>query len=228
MSAAPASSETSQSPERGRDFDVFRLRFGHAVALLAAFALLFIMAGDWYSTVTGEEAREIVNRQGTDELGAGPFDDGAVQDARIEAEQAERNAWGIDSVLDFLVLLALLATIGMTIAAAALRAAGREPPDRRRSPIALAAYLALLSLVLVIVQAAARLDPDTEVTIEIGLPLGVAALGALACGAALVLREDQREADAPGARSDAPGPGRTAAPEDGTGTAGAGAYNRAP
>ena len=172
-----------------RDFDVFRLHLGDAIALLAAFALLFIMAGDWYSTATGEAAREIVERQGTDEMGAGVFDDGAVEDARVEAEQAERNAWQVSSPLDLLVLAALLATIGLTLAAAALRAAGRQYPELSRSPTALAGAVALFTLVLLVVQAAVRLDADSEVTVRIGLPLAVASLGMIACGAGLALRE---------------------------------------
>lgn len=185
--------EAAEAPE-DRAFDVFRLRLGDVVALLAAFALLFIMAGDWYSTATGVEAREIVERQGTEGPGSGLFDDGAVEDARVAAEQAERNAWQISSPVDLLTLLALLATVGLAIAAAALRAAGREYPEARRSPTALLAAAALVALLLVVLQAALRLDADSEVVVRIGLPLGVAALGMVACGSALALRQDQRAA----------------------------------
>jgi hypothetical protein len=195
-SDAPATGAPKEGAETSEDraFDVFRLRLGDAVALLAAFALLFIMAGDWYSTATGVEAREIVERQGTEGPGSGLFDDGAVEDARVAAEQAERNAWQISSPVDLLTLIALLGTVALAIAAAALRAAGRDYPDPRRSPTALMAAAALLSLLLVVIQAALRLDADSEVVIRIGLPLGVAALGMVACGAALALREQQRAA----------------------------------
>lgn len=229
MSTEPANpTGTGKRTERkGRDFDVFRLRLGDAVALVAAFSLLFIMAGDWYSTATGVEAREIVERQGTDEPGAAQFDSGAVEDARVEAEQAERNAWQLSTPLDLLVLLALLATVALGIAAAALRAAGRAPSGPGRSPSALAAYAALFSLVLVIIQAALRIDPDSEVTIRIGLPLGVAALGMVATGAGLALREEGR-----GSLTQGPRPGR--ADGGGEATAAGGdtpsgrAYNHAP
>ncbi len=94
MSTAPSSpAGAPRNPRAARDFDVFRLRLGDVVAL-------FIMAGDWYSTSTGVQAREIVERQGTEGPGSGLFDDGAVEDARIEAEQAERNAWQVSSPLD--------------------------------------------------------------------------------------------------------------------------------
>jgi drug/metabolite transporter (DMT)-like permease len=187
----PASDDESPAGERGGglDFDVSRLRVGDLVAVVAAFALLFIMAGDWYSTNTGEEAREIVRKQGTEEPGAGLIDEGAAEDARVEAEQAERNAWNVASVFDVLVVIGLLAAIGLALAAAALRAAGREYPEPRRSPGALAALAALAALLLVLLQAAVRLDPDSDATTEIGLPLGIAALGAIAFGAAYALRE---------------------------------------
>lgn len=227
MSGAPSPSPAATGDGKaGRDFDVFRLRLGDAIALLAAFALLFIMAGDWYSTTTGEEAREIVERQGTTQFGEGLFDDGAVEDARIEAEQAERNAWQVSSVVDLVVLLALLAAIALTLAAAALRAAGREFPDPRRSPRAIAATVALLTLVLVVLQAALRLDPASDVTVQIGLPLGVAALGMIACGAGLALRDDRQAASADSASTLAPEAEDTSSggPEGAPG----GAYNRAP
>lgn len=209
--AAEAGVTGAAKPESGRDFDVFRLRLGDVIAVLAAFALLFIMAGDWYSTQTGDQAREIVDRQGTEEPGGGLFDDGAVEDARVEAEQAERNAWQVSSPLDLLVVLALLATVALALAAAALRAAGREYPDPRRSPSGLAASVGLLALVLVAIQAGARLDPDSDVTVRIGLPLAVAALGMVACGAGLALREGRAAELGAASESGAPpGPGRGA------------------
>lgn len=204
--ASPSSREPAADQDKSgseRDFDIFRLRLGDAIALLAAFALLFVMAGDWYSTNTGVEARDIVERQGTQEQGAGLFDDGAVEDARVEAEQAERNAWQVSSPLDVLVLLALLATVGLTLAAAALRASGREFPDPRRSPSALAASVALLALLLALIQAAVRLDPDSEVTMGIGLPMAVAALGMIACGTGVALREERDLEHGEAAASDA-------------------------
>jgi hypothetical protein len=226
VSAGSPTSSPTTSPsesEGERDFDLFRLRLGHVIALLAALALLFIMAGDWYSTATGVEAREIVERGGGEGLGTGVFDEGAVEDARIQAERAERNAWQVGSVLDLLVLLALLATIALVLAAVAFRAAGREVPAGRRSPTALAAFAALLSLLLLVAQAASRLDPDSEATIRIGLPLGVAALGMIACGAGLALREEVRgggdeTAGEPSARAGTPraageGPPPADAPE---------------
>jgi hypothetical protein len=225
--AAERSSPRERSSPNDRDFDVFRLRLGDAIALLAAFALLFIMAGDWYTTSLGQEARDIVERQGTTQPGEGLFDEGAVEDARIEAEQAERNAWQISSVADLVVLLALLATIGLTLAAAALQAAGRQFPDIARSPRALAASAVLLTLVLLVLQAALRLDPDTDVVVAVGLPLAVGALGMIACGVGLALRDEREPATPDSSPAPATGQGDDATSSGPEGAPG-GAYTQRP
>ena len=182
---------------RTRDFDVFRLRLGHVVAFLAAMSLLFIMAGDWYSTVEGVEAREIESRAGQELPGSGLIDQGSVEDARVQAQKAERNAWQASSPLDVLVLIGLLVTVALAIAAAALRAAGRsfEP---RRSPSALAGGAAIVAFVLVVLQAVARLDLDTSAVFQVGLPLGAVALGAIAVGSAMAVRAALEEGEEEG------------------------------
>ena len=213
----------STEPEKKRDFSALRLRLGDALAVVAALALLFVMAADWYTTREGERAREIIERAGSTEPGVGYIDEGAVEDARVEAQQAERNAWQLSSAFDLLVLLALLATIALVIAAAGLRAVGREYAEPRRSPIALAGYAALLALLLVLLQAFLRLDPDSPVTIASGLPLGFVALGAIVIGAGLVLRNEA--AGAPGTEPPTQASGDRPAP-DAAEPEGAATYNR--
>jgi len=199
----------SQAPGKPSDgdqgFDVFRLRLGHVVAFLAAMALLFIMAGDWYSTVEGVQAREFERSQGRYLFGQGIIDAGVAEDARVKAEQQERNAWQISSFVDFLVLLSLLVTVGFAIAAAGLQAAGRTY-ERRRSPIAFAAIAALVTFVLLVVQAVTRLDPDSSAVIQVGLPLGIMALGAIALGAGLAIRAQRIEEEEGALREAEPAP----------------------
>jgi len=208
---------------RTRDFDVFRLRLGHVVAFLAAMSLLFIMAGDWYSTVEGIEAREIESRAGQELPGSGLIDQGSVEDARVQAQRAERNAWQATSPLDVLVLIALLVTVALAIAAAALRAAGRSF-DPRRSPSALTGGAAIVAFVLVVLQAVARLDLDTSAVFQVGLPLGTIALGAIAVGSAMAVRaaieEGAEEGGPASARSSETAAGAEGAPPSAT-------YNRA-
>ena len=188
--APPGEDAPDEDAAPGRDFDVFRLRLGHAVAFVAALALLFIMAGDWYSTSEGVRARDVERRQGEYLIGSGVIDEGVAEDARIQAERSERTPWQVSSLLDLLVLLALLATVALAIASAALHAAGRSF-EGRRSPIVLTAIAAIVAFVLVVLQAAARLDPDSAAVVQIGLPLGIIALGAIALGAGLAVRADR-------------------------------------
>ena len=220
--SAEASGRDADRPG-SRDFDVFRLRLGNVVAFLAAIALLFIMAGDWYSTLEGVEAREIESRAGQELPGSGLIDQGSVEDARVQAQKAERNAWQASSPLDVLVLIALLVTVLLAIAAAALRAAGRsfEP---RRSPSALAGGAAIVAFLLVILQAVARLDLDTSAVFQVGLPLGAIALGAIAVGSAMAVRaaieEDEEQGGTASVRPSEAAAGAEGAPRSGT-------YNRA-
>jgi len=204
-------------------FDAFRLRLGHAVAFVAALALMFIMAGDWYTTDDGVRARQIERSAGQGLPGWGMIDRGAVDDARLEAEKAERNAWHVASFLDALVLLSLLATVALAVAAAALQAAGRTF-DPRRSPSALAGGAAVVAFLLVALQAVVRLDPSSDDVFQVGLPLGVMALGAVALGSAMAVRdalEEGEHAGSPPRRgSPAATPGAPEAPPGAT-------YNRA-
>src|SRR4051812_27582638 len=119
-----------------------RLRTGDWVAMIAALALLLIMAADWYSTRLGDEARDVQkNTQGNLRGEAGQDIRDANQDARTIAEGEERNAWQADALIDRVILLTLLATVALALAAGFLRAAGRsfEPP---LTPSALAAVAA--------------------------------------------------------------------------------------
>src|SRR5829696_7993989 len=206
-------------------FDAFRLRLGHAVAFVAALALMFIMAGDWYTTDDGVRARQIERSAGQGLPGWGMIDRGAVDDARLEAEKAERNAWQVASFLDALVLVALLATVALAIAAAALQAAGRTF-DPRRSPSSAAGAAAAAAFVLVVAQAAARLDPDSDDVFQVGLPLAVRALGAIALGSAMAVRDALDEGEHGGSppRSRPSGAGPTGGPGAPRGAT----YNRAP
>jgi len=217
--------ERPEGAAGARGFDVFRLRLGHSVAFVAALALMFIMAGDWYSTADGVRAREIEHNVGKGLPGWGLVDRAAVDDARLEAEKAERNAWQVASFLDALVLVALLATVALAIAAAALQAAGRTF-DPRRSPSSAAGAAAAAAFVLVVAQAAARLDPDSDDVFQVGLPLAVMALGAIALGSAMAVRDALDEGEHGGSppRSRPSGAGPTGGPGAPRGAT----YNRAP
>ena len=98
-----------------------RLRPADWVVFVAALALLFTTAPDWYSTTRGEEARQIQKNAG----GGGQAEQEVEQDAGVLAESQERNAWQEDALLDRIILIALLATSALGVFAAFWRASGR-------------------------------------------------------------------------------------------------------
>jgi hypothetical protein len=173
--------------------DLFRLTRGHLVAAAAALALMVFMALDWYSTDFGEEARRIEEIQGEPEGAlAGQVTREVTEEASIQAEEEEENAWQANGVLDRVVLALLVGTVLLALAAAGLRAAGRRyvPP---LTPSVIAAIVAGMSAVLV----AARIVDEGAIevggAVELGAPLGLLAVGTIALGAALAARAERAE-----------------------------------
>ena len=168
-----------------------RLRLADWVALLAALLLLFVMAMDWYSTPHGQEARRI-QRELSDTPRTGPAGEdfrAARERAKEEAEGSEENAWQADETIDRVILVSLLATAGLAIAAAVFRAAGRQfaPP---LTPSALAALAAVGSALLVTYRIVQEPGIDEFSTVKAGPPLALIVLGALALGEALAMRAE--------------------------------------
>jgi hypothetical protein len=169
-----------------------RLRLADWVALAAALLLLFVMAADWYTTPHGQNARQIQHqlsdKPATGEAGEDIRD--ARNRAREEAEGSEKNAWQADGTIDRVILLALLATVALTLAAGGFRAAGRrfEPP---LTPSALAALAAVVSAVLVGYRIIQEPGIDEFNTVTAGVPLAVIVLGVLALAAASAMRAEE-------------------------------------
>ena len=80
-----------------------RLRLSDWVVFVAALALLFTTAPDWYSTTRGEEARQIQERAGSSN---GQVEREVEHDAGALAEGQERNAWQEDGTIDRIILIA--------------------------------------------------------------------------------------------------------------------------
>jgi drug/metabolite transporter (DMT)-like permease len=152
------------------------------VAMAAALALLLVMALDWYSTPSGQEARRIEAISDPSGGAGGQVERELQEDARLIAEAQERNAWQVPGAFDRLILLGLLATIALAIAAAYLRAAARrfEPP---LTPSALAAVVAAVTAVAVAYRTLQEPGLDVATTVEAGAPLALIALGVLALAA---------------------------------------------
>jgi hypothetical protein len=168
-----------------------RLRGADWVAMVAAIALLFTMAADWYSTAQGEEARRLERL--SEQFSRGPggevereFNKRAAEEAELE----ERNAWQQEGGIDRLILVVLLVTVGLALAAGFLRAADRrfEPPA---TPSAAAAVAAAVGGALVAYRMVQEPGLDVATKIKAGAPLALVALGVLALAAVAALRNEE-------------------------------------
>ena len=175
-----------------------RLTRWHTVASAAALALMLFLALDWSTTDLGEMVRRDQALIGEPE---NPSSESAArqqelnEDASIAGEQEERNAWQAGDVLDHVVLLALLATVGLALAMAAARAAGRRPSSGMSLSVLTAvagAGSALLVMVWIIREGTAVVGGQ----VELGAPLSLVAAGVIAIGAARAARIERTEAGA--------------------------------
>jgi hypothetical protein len=169
-----------------------RLRTADWVAMVAALALLLVMAADWYSTTRGDTAREVErNTQGQFGGEAGQDVRDANEAARDIAEGQERNAWQADGAIDRVILLALLATVALALAAGFLRAAGQrfDPP---LTPSALAAIAAGVTALLVTYRIVQEPGLDDASTIKAGAPLAVIVLGLIAFACSRGLKNEEQ------------------------------------
>jgi hypothetical protein len=168
-----------------------RLRTADWVAMVAAIALLFVMAADWYSTATGEEARRIEGLTDPEGAQGGEIERDVQEEARVTAEGEEQNAWQADGGIDRVILAVLLAAVACALAAGFFRAAGR----RFRGPLtpsALAGLLAAAGALLLSYRLIQEPGFDEATTVQAGAPIAIAVLGVLAYAAATALRaEDQ-------------------------------------
>ena len=163
-----------------------RLRPADWVAFLAALALLFVTAADWYSTKGGEQAREF-------ERGAPTRGEEAelADDAAAAAEDEERNAWQADAGIDRVILVGLLGTAALAIVAAFTRAAGRRS-ERALSPTAWAGLAAAVTALLVLYRVIQEPGFDEVTTVQFGAPLALGVLGVIAFACATSVRAEER------------------------------------
>jgi hypothetical protein len=170
-----------------------RLRAPQWVAFIAALALLFVTAMDWYSTTTGDEARRIEKL--TDPQGAvgGEVERELEEDARVTAEGAEKNAWQVDAPIDRLILFGLLLTAALAVIAAF--AAARKPKREDAPPggvtaMALAGISASVTALLVTYRIFQEPGFDVSTTVKAGAPLALVVLGVIALASAITLRAE--------------------------------------
>jgi hypothetical protein len=161
-----------------------RLRLADWVVFVAALALLFTTAPDWYSTTRGEEARQIQKQAGG---GDGQVEHEVEQDAGALAESQERNAWQEDGLIDRIILIALLVTSALGVGAAFWRASGRGSDGL--GAFGLAGLMACVTALLVLYRIIQEPGFDELTTVKIGAPLALGVLGVIAFACATSVRE---------------------------------------
>jgi hypothetical protein len=171
-----------------------RLRAPQWVAFLAALALLFVTAMDWYSTTTGDEARRIEKL--TDPQGAvgGEVEREVEEEARVTAEGAEKNAWQVDAGIDRLILVGMLLTAALAVIAAF--AAAREPKGEDGEPggvvaMGLAGISASVTALLVTYRILQEPGFDASTTVKAGAPVALLVLGVITLASAITLRAER-------------------------------------
>jgi peptidoglycan/LPS O-acetylase OafA/YrhL len=163
-----------------------RLRPADWVVFVAALALLFTTAPDWYSTTRGEEARQIQKNAG----GPGQVEREVEHDAGALAESQERNAWQEDGLIDRIILIGLLTTSALGVAAAFWRASGRGSDGL--GAFGLAGLSACVMALLVLYRIIQEPGFDSITTVKAGAPLALGVLGVMAFACATSLRDETR------------------------------------
>jgi peptidoglycan/LPS O-acetylase OafA/YrhL len=165
-----------------------RLRPADWVVFVAALALLFTTAPDWYSTKSGEEARTIEKQaRPSEDEPSGQVQTEVEEDAGALAEGQERNAWQEDGFLDRILLICVLATSALGVLAAFWRASGRESSASVAFGVAGLAACATALLVLYRILQEPGFDDITVV--KVGAPLALGVLGVMAFACATALRD---------------------------------------
>jgi hypothetical protein len=168
-----------------------RLRVSDWVVFIAALALLFTTAFDWYSTQAGVEARKIEeNARPQEGEPSGQAEAEVERAAGALAESKERNAWQEDGTIDRVILILLLVTAALGVLAAFWRASGREA--RGLGPYGWAGISACITALLVLYRILQEPGFDELTTVQIGAPLALGVLGAFAFASATSLRDGAR------------------------------------
>jgi hypothetical protein len=162
-----------------------RLRTWDWVAFIAALALLFVSATDWWSTRAGDEARTIQKESQPSGAMAGEVDRAVQSEAKFVAQGQEKNAWQTTGVIDRVILIGLLATVLFGVLAAFAAAAGRDP-----TASTLPAVAAGVTALLVVYRLVQQPGFDESTTVKLGAPLALVVLGVVGFASSKVMRMD--------------------------------------
>jgi len=168
-----------------------RLRGWDWVAFVAALALLFVTAADWYSTTTGDEARRLQGLSQPQGAQGGEVEREVQEDAKTVAEGQEKNAWQLSGAVDRIILVALLATAALGVLAAFAAASARSSRGAV-PPAGLAGLAAALTALLVAYRMIQEPGFDPSTTVKAGAPLALVVLGLIAFSCAGSLRQQEK------------------------------------
>lgn len=156
------------------------------VVFVAALALLFTTAPDWYSTQAGETARQVQEQaQPGEGEPTGQVQAEVEEDAGAIAESKERNAWQEEGAIDRVILVALLLTAVLGVATGFRRATGNEGTGL----YGIAGLAACITALLVLYRILQEPGFDEVTVVKIGGPLALGVLGVLAFACAMAMRE---------------------------------------
>lgn len=170
------------------------MRWGHAVAGLAALALLLVTVGvDWYGTALGDDARQI-QEQTEDSSGAeaGEISRSLNERADEVVDRETDKAWEADGLIDRILLGFLGATILLAVVTWFARSMGAKPTPGL-GPAGLTGLLATASAMLVAYRIIQEPGLDDATTVKAGPLLALLLLAAIAIGSSSALRNDETE-----------------------------------
>jgi hypothetical protein len=170
------------------------VRWGHALAGLAALALLLVTVGmDWYGTTTGDEAREIEERtEDASGAEAGEVERTVNERAGEVADRETDKAWEADALIDRIILVLIGATIALAVLTWFTRSMGARPTEGL-GPAGVCAVLATAAAVLVAYRIIQEPGFDDATTVKAGPLVAIFLLAAIAIGSSSALRDDDQQ-----------------------------------
>src|SRR5689334_6607772 len=155
--------------------------------MIAALALLLVMAPDWYTDKTGQQDRYF-QQQVVPQLNTQSKPSVSEQQAEA-AETHEKNAWQAPALIDRIILIGLLATVALALAAAYLRAAGKP-----RGPAPIASLVALITAALIAYRIIQPPGLNEAAVVKWTVPVGLVCVGLVAIGSRIATREERQPA----------------------------------
>jgi hypothetical protein len=164
-----------------------RLSFGHALALVAALALLLVMSMVWWSDKVAEQDRQ-TQHQILPQVNNDTTPSASQQEADAAARR-EHTAWEPREAIDTVILLVLIAAAGLAIVAAFVKASGRRGPPLS----AWATVAGLAGALLLTYRIFQPPGPNYAAVVKQGSAIGLVCVGLIALGSRLATLAERAE-----------------------------------